>query len=198
MRGLVALAVLVLLSGCLEDSPPPVEADIEPDEPGRTARQGRGDRSDRGDEEEERRSDNVTLRGYADQYGFTLTSANALVTFGNVQGSNCVAFEGAPFTILNGTATLTWSSQSALTDTLDLRISTYWNSGIYETYSGPSPLVVDFRDLEVDADPDFEERLVFAVQLGGPVGAAYEQDVTMDLAFEYESDIDVDVAPGYC
>ena len=207
MRWLVAVVVLVLLllPGCLEESAaPPVEADIAPDdEPGRTARQGRGDRGDRGDEEGEgeARGGNVTLRSFADQYSFTLTTAAAFITISGLLGDyNCVAFEGAPFTILNGTATLTWASQSALTDTMDLRIQTYWNSDVYETYSGPSPLVAEFRDLEVEADPDFEEALTFSVDVSGPagVGAAYEQDVTMDLAFDYESDIDVDPSFAYC
>jgi hypothetical protein len=203
MRGLVAVAVLVLLSGCLEQSAaPPVEADVAPDdEPGRTARQGRGDREDRTEEARDERGGNVTVRSFADQYAFTLTTAAAFITVSGLLGDyNCVAFQGAPFTILTGTATVTWASQSALTDTMDLRIRTYWNSDIYETYSGPSPLVVEFGDLEVEADPDFDEALTFSVDVSGPagVGAAYEQDVTMDLAFDYESDIDVDPSFSYC
>jgi hypothetical protein len=201
MRWLVMVPLLVLLAGCLgQSATPPAQADVQPDDdPGRTARQGHGGRDDGDDDEAiEERSGNVTLRTYADQYGFTLTSANALITIGNIQGYNCVAFEGAPFTILDGTATITWSPQSALTDSLDLQIRTYWDSGISETYSGTSPLVVEFKDLEVEADPDFEEMLVFGVEVAGPIGAAYEQDVTMDLAFEYESDIDVDPSTTYC
>ncbi|HUR25536.1 MAG TPA: hypothetical protein VM327_05935 [Candidatus Thermoplasmatota archaeon] len=199
MRWLVVVAVFVLFAGCLEESAaPPVEAAGQPDEPDRTARQGRGDRDGRDDEARADRSDNVTLRSYTDQYAFTLTSANALVTIGNIQGYSCVAFEGAPFVVLNGTATLTWDAQSALTEELTLQVRTYWDSSIYETYSGPSSLVVEFRDLEVEPDPNFEEMLVFAVELAGPVGVAYEQDVTMDLAFEYESDIDIDPSTSYC
>ena len=192
MRGLVVVCCLVFLAGCLEESPPPVEADVAPEDPGRTARQGRGDREERDEEEEVARSDEVTRRSYSGQHGFTLTSASGFVSFGNLLGSNCVAFEGAPFTILNGTATLTWTSQSPLTDTLDLAIRTYWDDAVDETYAGTSPFVAEFRDIEVEADPDFEERLIFAVELAGPAGAAYEQDVTVDLAFHYESDVDVD------
>lgn len=202
MRWSLLVAVLLLLPGCLEESAPPVEAEVVPDDDeGRTARQGRGDRSDGEEDAEEERSGEVTLRRFSDQYAFTLTTATAFISISGVlDDRNCVAFEGAPFTILNGTATLTWASQSALTDSMDLRISTYWDSAIDETHSGPSPLVAGFQDLEVEADPDFEEALTFRVDVSGPAGAgaAYEQDVTMDLAFDYESDIDVDPSFAYC
>jgi hypothetical protein len=194
MRGWLALSltfVLVLAGGCLEESQAPSadEEVPEEDDEGRVARGGR----DRDDDGEVRRSADVSLRGYSDQYGLTLTSAAAFVTLGNLQGENCVGVQGAPFTILNGTATLTWTSQSALTDSLDFTMRTYY-SDLYEVQSGTSPLVVEFKDIELD---DEQDELLFGVDVGTP-GAAYELDVTLDLAFEYESDIDVDAFATYC
>jgi hypothetical protein len=199
MRWFALLAFLALAAGCLEEPAPEAEAHVGPedDDPGRVARQGR-DRDDPEDEEdgEDDRSGNVTLRSYADQYGLTLTSANAVIRFGSIQGYNCVGVEGAPFDVINGTATLTWASQSPLTDELTLEVGTYYGE-VYEAVTGPSPLVLEFADIEVD-DEDYEDVLHFGVQVGELAGASYEQDVALALAFDYESDIDVDSSLTYC
>jgi hypothetical protein len=198
---LVAASALVLVSGCLgEPAAPPVEADVGGDDgPDRVARQGRGsDREDDEDEEEEERSGKVTRRSFADEFSLQLTSVDAVFRIGSIQGYNCAAVEGAPYRILNGTATLSWTPQSALTDSLGLEIRTYYGDDVHETGSGPSPLVVEFRDIEVEEDRDLQDFLTFGVHLDGPAGASYEQDVTMALSFEYESDADVDASRGYC
>jgi hypothetical protein len=192
------LAAIPLLAGCLEDAAaPPAQVDMQPDDPDRTARSGRGGQG-RDEDGQPERGGNVTLRSFSDQFDFTFTQASAVVRFTGIQGYNCVAVERAPYHILNGTMTLTWTSQSALTDSLDAEIRTYYSSSIYETDSGPSPLVVEFKDLEVEEDPDFQDFLTFAVQVPQMAGAAYEQDVTMALAFDYESDVDVGTSSSYC
>lgn len=199
MRWLVAVALAALLAGCLEQPAPPAQAEVvAEDEPERTARQGRAGRASGDGDEEEERTGNVTLRSYSDQYGLVLTSANAVFRLGSIQGNNCVAVDGAPYHVLNGTATLTWDSQSVATDSLAFEIRTYYTSAIYETFSGPSPLVVEFGDLEVEEDQGFADVLQFGVQLDGPAGASYEQEVALALAFEYESDIDVASYATYC
>lgn len=199
MRWFVLLALLSLFAGCLEEPAPEAEAELDPEgeDPGRVARQGRDpDRDEDADEEDERGGD-WTVRSYRDEFGATLTSAYALLSF-NVGEYDCVAVEGAPFHVLNGTATLTWSSQSALTDSMDLDVRTYY-TGEVERASGSSPLVTEFKDIDVESDPDDgEDVLMFAIQLTGPANVAYEQDVTLALAFDYESDIDVDASLTYC
>lgn len=197
MRGVLPMALVAVLlaaAGCLEG---PAEASVEEPvekEPGRTSRGGRnsGDAGD--DEDEDRRDGPVTRRSFQDTFGLTLTSASALIEF-NLQGSNCVLVEGAPFEVLNGTATLSWSASSPLADSLAVEVGTYSDEPIQA--SGPSPLVVEFEDLEVE-DDEFEDVLRIGVRLPGPVGAAYEQDVQVELAFDYESDIDVGGVLGYC
>jgi hypothetical protein len=199
MRWFALLAVMAVLGGCLEDPAPDAEAQLEPadEDPGRVARQGRDRDDPRQADDEEERTGEWTLRAYTDEFGATLTSANAIIAF-TVGEYDCVAVEGAPFSVLNGTATLTWSSQSALTDAMDIEVRTDFTGSI-ERASGPSPLVVEFKDIDVEADPDDgEDVLRFAIQLNGPANAAYEQDVTLALAFHYESDIDVDAYLTYC
>jgi hypothetical protein len=199
MRWFALLAFMALFAGCLEEPAPEAGAQLDPEDedPGRVARQGRDpDRGDDEDEEEERSGDR-TLRSYRDEFGATLTSANALVNF-NVGGYDCVAVEGAPYHILNGTATFTWTSQSPLTDSLEAELRSYYSDEVEILRSGPSPLVVEFEDLEIEEDDDLQDFLTFGIHVAPPAGAAYEQEVTMLLAFEYESDIDVDVSPGYC
>jgi hypothetical protein len=191
------VAVVALLAGCLEDAAaPPAQADVQPDEPGRTARSGHGGQG-RDENGKVQRDGNVTLRSYADEFGLTLTSADAVLQIGSIQGYNCVGVSGAPYTVRNGTATLTWTSQSALTDSLDLDVGSWYGNGVDEHASGPSPLVVEFKDLELSGDPD-DDYLTFGAVLTGPVAASYEQDVTLALAFDYESDADVDPFLTYC
>ncbi|MEA3135781.1 MAG: hypothetical protein QOC71_62 [Thermoplasmata archaeon] len=190
------VAAIALLAGCLEDAAaPPAQADMQPEEPGRTARSGRGgqDRDENGKVE---RDGNVTLRSYADEFGLTLTSVDVVLQVGSIQGYNCVGVSGAPYTIRNGTATLTWTSQSALTDSLDLDIRTWYGNDVDEHASGTSPLVIEFKDLELTDDPD--DYLTFGALLTGPAAASYELDVSMALAFDYESDADVDPFLTYC
>ncbi len=196
MRWLSLVATLALLAGCLEEQAPPVTADVEPDEePGRTARQGGYPGGFDEGEQEEKRSGDVTLRSYSKQFDLSLTSASAFLRLGSsIQGHSCVAVDGAPYTILNGTVTFTWTSQSPLTDSLDAEIRSYYSNKAAEVHSGASPLVVQFEDFEIEKD----DVLTFGILVAQPAGAAYEQDVTMVLAFDYKSDLDVEVSPGYC
>lgn len=200
MNVVLAVAFGLALSfwaGCLEE---PAEATVlpppEPDD-GRVARQGRGGGGEARDEDrQQERSGNLTLRTFRDTFGLTLTGAYAVLDVSSIDGYNCVLVEGAPFTVLDGTATVTWTPGSQLTESLDVTAQTYYGES-EERASGRSPLVLEFEDLELE-DEQSPDVLEVAIHLAGPAGAAFQQQAQLDLAFDYESDIDVDVGLGYC
>lgn len=193
--GLVALLVAgAVLSGCAEpeaaaEGPSPTDAP----ERDRLSRPGRG--GDTGDEEEEDEDDGLedaTVWSLAEEHDLTVTSATAVIQFGGFDGRNCIAVEGAPFRILGGNATLTWSAQSPAAEEMTVTVWQVYGDYYYEQAAGTSPLEMRFRELPTAPEDSHYE---FSVEAGSVAGAAYEQDVHLSLALEYKAEDEVRTGP---
>lgn len=196
LPGLLALVVLgALLSGCAQ--PKVAGTDPSPtDAPGRdrTSREGRGGGSG-GDEEtpEDDGLDNATLFSFAEEFDLSVTAAAALIGFGSLDGRDCVMAEGAPFRILGGNATVTWTAQTPAAEELTFITRQYYGDSYYDQAPGKSPLEVDIPKLPEALDDSWFE---FSVGAGPLASAAFEQEVHVALALEYEALEELSVGPG--
>jgi hypothetical protein len=174
----VGMLFLCMAAGCSQPAP---DGSADQSSPAAHGRVGRNDEAEASD-------DNLTLRGFHSEFGLRLTSANAGLVLPNLQGTSCVQVRRAPFNIVSGTATLEWTPQSALAESLSLDVLDHYSGTIHASGSGPSPLTVSLDEVKVEATRPEGELLDFRVTPDGMVDGAIDQDAIMTLDLHYYAD----------
>lgn len=198
-----ALALLVagvVLAGC---SQPKADADVAgpTKAPGkdRQSRPGHGGRGGSDDDKRETDLDNATLRHFAEEFDLSVTALSSLLGFGSFDGRACVAVEGAPFKVVGGNATLTWSAQSPLAERLSLVTRQVYGDYYYDETPGASPLEVRIPELpeaETGRNSYDDSWFTFSVDAGDLDTVAVQQDVHLALSLDYLANDDVSSATG--